>query len=365
MENKLYLLLELSESLVKERDLKTILIKMMDTTKLILNCDRCSIFLHDDLTAELWTIVAHGVNEIRVPNKKGIVGNVYQSGETINITDAYNDPRFNSSVDKDTGYRTRTILTIPLIDKNDKAIGVFEVINKQDNETFTEDDVHLLKHIAVYAASTIENAMLYKKLRGAHEDVIYRLSHATKFKDPETRNHIIRVGKYCAILARQLGWAQEEVDTICLAAPMHDIGKVGIPDRILLKPGKLDNEEWAIMKKHTIFGYEILKGGESQLLRCAQKLALDHHEKWNGTGYPHGKVGADIAIEGRMTAISDVFDALSSRRPYKDPWPLEKVTAFLREESGKHFDPNLIGIFLRRLNDMVAVQRELKDVLEE
>ncbi len=361
MERKLKTLLEYSSKIAKERELKKVLLLLTDLVKEIMEADRCSIFLYDRKKKTLWTIVAHGVERIEINVDKGIAGYVFRTGEILNIPDAYKDPRFDRNVDKKTGYRTKTVLAVPLFDRNKNIIGVFQVINKLTAGIFSEEDIDLLKHVSLYASSTIENAILYEKLKKAHEDVIYRLSHATKFKDPETQNHIIRVGLYCEILAMEAGLDEESVELVKLAAPMHDIGKVGIPDRVLLKPGKLNSEEWEIMKKHTVYGYEILKGGDSRLLQIAADIAVEHHERWDGSGYPFGKKGEEISIYGRMTSISDVFDALTSNRPYKRAWNIDKTVQFFKEQRGKQFDPFLTDIFLKNIDRIYSIKKELKD----
>ena len=361
MDRKLKVILNYSSQIAKERDLKKVLLYLTNLAKDIIEADRCSIFLFDKNRKTLWTIIAHGVEKIEIPAAKGIAGYVFNKGEILNIPDAYKDPRFDKEIDKKTGYRTKSILAVPLFNRKQEIIGVFQVINKLNGKHFTKEDVELLSHVSLYASSTIENAILYEKLKKAHEDVIYRLSHATKFKDPETQNHIIRVGLYCEVLARELGFDEEDVEIVKLAAPMHDIGKVGIPDRVLLKPGKLNEEEWEIMKKHTIYGYEILKESERKLLQIAAKIALEHHEKWDGTGYPHGKKGEEISIYGRMTSISDVFDALTSERPYKKTWGINQTLEYLNKMKGKQFDPELTDIFIKNIDEIYQIKRELKD----
>ncbi len=361
MESKLRILLDYSAKINREKNVDKILPILADLAKNLINADRCSIFIYDKNKNKLWTIVAHGVERIEIPADKGIAGYVFQTGKEVVVEDAYKDPRFDKEVDKQTGYRTKNILAVPLKDRYGQTIGVFQAINKLNADNFSKEDLDLLRHVALYASTTIETKDLYQKLKKAHEDVIYRLSHATKFKDPETQNHIIRVGLYCAVLAKEIGWKEEDIEIIKLAAPMHDIGKVGIPDRVLLKPGKLNKEEWEIMKKHTIYGYEILKGSDSKLLQVAALVALEHHERWDGTGYPYGKKGEKISIYGRMTALSDVFDALTSKRPYKPAWSLEKTIKFIKENKGKHFDPDLVDIFLKNVSDFIEIKERLKD----
>lgn len=361
MQDKLTLLLQASNEMSKEKDLKKILVYLTNVVRSLLNADRCSIFLNDKHTNELWTIVAHGVKEIRMPNTKGFAGFVFQTGQSLNIPDVYKDERFNKTIDIQTGYRTKTMLCIPLSNHKNENLGVFQVINKLNKRKFTEEDENLLKHLSLYAASNIENTLLYEKLKIAQEDVIFRLSHATGYKDPETRNHIIRVGLYCQVMGYVLGWDEEQLDTIRLAAPMHDIGKVGVPDVILKKPARLTIEEFDIMKKHTTYGYEILKGGDSLMTQVAAILAYEHHEKWDGTGYPNNKKGKDISIYARMTAISDVFDALTSERHYKKAWTFEQTIDLLKEEKGKHFDPEIVDIFIENIDKMIEIKKMYKD----
>ncbi|MBF0432371.1 MAG: HD domain-containing protein [Fibrobacteria bacterium] len=361
MDPKLKKLLNASYEIGKEKELNGILLKLTDVTRSILDADRCSIFLHDKEHKELWTIVAHGVKEIRIPESAGIAGHVATTGESLNIKDAYKDSRFDKDVDKKTGYTTSTMLTFPLRNIDEESIGVFQVINKKNGKPFDNEDIDLLQHLSLYVASNIENTMLHEKVKKAGEDAIYRLSYATKFKDPETQSHIIRVGLYGEKMADALKWSAEEQEIVKLATPMHDIGKVGIPDRVLQKPGKLDDEEWGIMKKHSLYGYEILKGGGTTLMQKAAITALDHHEKWNGTGYPNGKKEKEISSYGRFAAISDVFDALTSSRCYKKAWPYEKAFELLREERGQHFDPKFVDVFLENADAMKKIREDYKD----
>lgn len=361
MDKKLKMLLKVSSELVKEKELSKILLKLTEITKTLISVDRSSIFLHDKDKKELWTIVADGVKEIRIAEDKGIAGEVNMSKKHLIINDAYSDSRFNKEIDRKTGYHTRNILTVALINQKQEGIGVFQVINKQDGKDFEQEDVDLLSHLGFYAGSVIENAQLYEKLKKSHEDIIYRLAYATGCKDPETKNHIIRVGLYCATMAKALNWDEEEIEVIRLAAPMHDIGKVGVPDNILKKPGKLTEEEWVIMRKHTLFGYDILKNSDSRLIQVAAILALDHHEKYNGEGYPNGKKMNEISIYGKMTAIADVFDALTSKRHYKEAWSFDRVAKVLEEESGEHFDPKIVKLFLENYDKMLEIKKTYID----
>jgi putative two-component system response regulator len=192
-------------------------------------------------------------------------------------------------------------------------------------------------------------------------ETIVRLTRAAEFRDDVTGMHVIRVGHMCAALARTIGLPDDECKMLLLAAPMHDIGKVATPDEILLKPGKLTPEEFEIMKQHTVAGYEILKGSESAMLRCAAEIALTHHERFDGLGYPRALRGSAIPLSGRLCSIVDVFDALTSKRPYKEAWSIEKALVAIDADSGTQFDPDVTEIFHKTLDDILAIKKEFAD----
>ncbi len=192
-------------------------------------------------------------------------------------------------------------------------------------------------------------------------EMITRLSRAAEFRDPETGAHIQRMSNYSQIIAGQLGLPQEEQELILRAAPMHDVGKIAIPDHILLKPGKLDQDEFAIMKTHAEKGFEILCGSRSSLLDIAAMIARSHHEKFDGSGYPLGLAGEAIPLYGRIVAVADVFDALTTERPYKKPWAIEDAMDFLFANAGTHFDPLCVAAFIARIKDVLAIRASFQD----
>lgn len=192
-------------------------------------------------------------------------------------------------------------------------------------------------------------------------DAIFCLSRAAEYRDPETGAHIVRMAHFSRHIATHLGLTQVEQDLILEAAPMHDIGKVGISDNVLLKPGKLDEAEFVLMKQHALIGYEILNRSQSNLLKTAATIAYTHHEKFNGTGYPRGLAGEDIPLFGRIVAVADVFDALTSVRPYKPAWEVERAVDLIRSESGKHFDPACVEAFLSDWDAVLRIKGQFID----
>jgi putative two-component system response regulator len=198
-------------------------------------------------------------------------------------------------------------------------------------------------------------------LKAVQEETIQRLSIASEYRDEETGAHIHRISHYTRLLAQRVGMDEEYVERIRLASPLHDVGKIATPDAILRKPGKHTPEEWEIMKTHSESGYRILAGSGFPVLDMAAEIALTHHEKWDGSGYPQGLKGEDIPLCGRLTAVADVFDALSTERVYKPAFPLEKCLRIIREGRGTHLDPAIVDVFLEHLDEVLTIQKDFPD----
>jgi putative two-component system response regulator len=212
------------------------------------------------------------------------------------------------------------------------------------------------KRTAALIRALKDTATAQREAQHAHLDTVRRLAIAAEYRDRQTSIHIHRMSRYCGILARGMGLTAGDVDLITHASPLHDVGKIGVPDSILLKPGKLDESEWRVMRDHPVLGARILEGSASRLIQTGQVIAMTHHERWDGSGYPRGLAGESIPLVGRISAVADVFDALTSRRPYKPAFTNEKSVEILRAGSGSQFDPRVVTVFVERLEEIHEIQ---------
>lgn len=240
------------------------------------------------------------------------------------------------------------------VDKNEFLARVRSLLKIKDyNDLKSNYQKELVLEVA---KRTEELKHALEKTERASLETIYRLSVAAEYKDEDTGSHVKRMSLYSAAIARQMGLDENSVKAILYAAPMHDVGKIGIPDRILLKPGKLDAKELEIMKQHTLIGANILKNSDAEFIKLGEIIALTHHEKWDGRGYPNALKGTEIPIAGRITAIADVFDALLSKRPYKESFSREKTLAIISEGRGTHFDPEVVDAFFAIQDEIFAIK---------
>ncbi len=225
----------------------------------------------------------------------------------------------------------------------------------------SEIDYNLMEIFTSNISTAYENVSLNSKLHDSQKEVIFTLGEIAEARSKETGYHVKRVAEYSRLLAIKCGMYEEEAEIFSLASAMHDIGKLGIPGSILDKPGKLTSEEFEVMKTHAAIGYEMLKNSDKDIIKIASVIAYTHHEKYDGSGYPNGLKGEDIHIYGRITAIADVFDALSTARVYKPAWEIDRVLQLFREERGKHFDPELVDVFFENINEIMAIYEKFKD----
>jgi HD-GYP domain-containing protein (c-di-GMP phosphodiesterase class II) len=293
---------------------------------------------------------------------ESLAGFVAMTGRAVNLPDAAHLPsgapyRICRRLDSATGYRTRSVLALPLTCPDGHCVGVLQLINHVEADgTVTSfggpgDGV---RSLAAMAAVTLHNHQLQEQLRQAHLETIMRLSVAAEYRDDDTGEHVRRISGTSAVLAEELGLDTRQTELVRWASPMHDIGKIGIPDAILLKPGPLDEQERRVMERHALIGAGILGEPKNELTAMAREVALSHHERWDGGGYPNGWAGEDIPLAGRIVGCADVFDALVCKRCYKKAFPRQVALGILEQESGRHFDPRVVEAFLRRKGEIVG-----------
>lgn len=392
-------ILKVIEELNTLKDVDSILDKVLGEARGMTHSDAGSIFLiegdhlrfsyvHNDTLFKGPDASKHLYTDLTVPiNEQSIVGYAAMTGETLNIPDAYelsgSEPySFNKKFDEDTGYRTRSMLTIPLRTFQSKIVGVMQLINASDCNgqvhPFTDYDIQYAPLFANSASVTIERGIMTR-------EIMLRMMKMAEMRDPkETGAHVQRVGAYTAEVYQQ--WARNKgideftikrkKDTLRLAAMLHDVGKVGISDVILKKPGRFEPHEAAIMKWHSVYGAALFANTTSDLDRLCKEVALGHHERWDGKGYP-GRLpddlsqarelcteeiaGEDIPIAARITALADVYDALISHRVYKDAWPEEQVVAEIVKGRGTQFDPDVVDAFMQIQDVIRAIRHKYQE----
>jgi putative two-component system response regulator len=261
-----------------------------------------------------------------------------------------------AAMDRDIRYRA---LELGANDFLVKPVDPIELEARARNMLMLADGQEKLSNRAAWLAFEVKRAT--ENIRERERETINRLTRAAEFRDNETGMHIVRIGLFCAMIGRAAGLSPDDVEMLLTGAPMHDIGKVSTPDNILLKPGKLDAAEWTIMRAHTTNGYEILRDSSSALLRNAADIALGHHEKFDGTGYPYGRKAEEIPLFARICAFSDVFDALTSVRPYKSAWPVEEAVRYIENLSSLQFDPALLTAFKVALPEIIDAKHTYAD----
>ena len=407
-QHKLQQLLEVNREIEQVKDVDVLLERILSVARKLVNADAGSIYVVKEeqclefshtQTDTLQRQLAPGKKLIyttfTVPiNHESISGYVASTGETLNIPDVYHLPvdevpyRFDPSYDKKSQYRSQSMLTIPLKNNQGKVIGVMQLINAQNDKEevipFSQEDIPLIRIFANSAAMALERAQMTRAL-------LLRMISMAELRDPEeTGTHVNRVGAYSSEIyetwARQKGEEPKTIDNykdiLRMAAMLHDVGKVGIKDEILQKPGRLNDDEYETMKQHVIMGARLFMNSQSEFDEIACQIALNHHERWDGTGYPghidpetgkplpgyengngkaRGKRGEEIPVFGRIVAVADVYDALSTKRAYKDAWKEEEVLNEIKKGAGKHFDPEIVDAFFSSLDIIHSITQRYSE----
>ncbi|MGK7910677.1 MAG: HD domain-containing phosphohydrolase [Synechococcus sp.] len=375
-------LIDIGVALSSERDLDTLLNRIVKEARALTHAEGGSLYLrkgdrirfavcqNDYLGTEATSPSPLDAVEFSLDHSS-IAGHVILSGQPLNLDDAYCLPadapyKFNKDFDRQANYKTHSVLTVPLRRGINEVVGALQLINYHPCDyshplPFPDFTVRLAESLASQATVAYSNVCLTEELKSAHYDTIFRLSLAAEFRDSETSNHLKRMSHYSRIIAKYLGLSESEQELIFYASPMHDIGKIGISDSILLKPGRFTSEERKVMEAHTIIGAEILANSDSHLLKKSEVIALSHHEKFDGSGYPRGLKGDDIPLEGRIVALADVFDALSSKRVYKEAWSLDKVYNLVERSNGTHFDPDVVTALYAGQEEILDIYHQYQD----
>jgi HD-GYP domain-containing protein (c-di-GMP phosphodiesterase class II) len=362
----LKLLLKITRTISRELNLNNLLKLIMDEVKDVLQCDRCTVFVLDPEKHELWSQVAHGAKTIRFPSHMGIAGYVATSGQVLNIPNAYADNRFNPNIDKQTGYNTKNILAAPMRNKLGDIIGVFQALNKFGGP-FTGDDEELLDAISTIAATQIENAQLYAEQKKTFDSFIETLASTIDARDPLTAGHSKRIALYADAVAQVVNLSESEREVLRTAALLHDFGKIAVREAILTKEGKLTDEEFKHVQHHPLYTQSILeKINFSRELREVPIIAASHHERLDGSGYPSGLADGNIHHLAKILAIVDVFDALTSRRHYRDRMDFSEVMDILTRDGGTKYDEFYIAAFKKiRLDRLVSILEQDNESLIE
>ncbi|MDA8404209.1 MAG: GAF domain-containing protein [Desulfobacteraceae bacterium] len=396
--NDIALIMKRIEEFNTLQDIDTILDKILDEARHLTKADAGSIFIvedgglrfgyvHNDTLFKKDAANEEIYVDFSVPiDHHSIVGYVAATGDTVVIDDAYRLPEgspftFNSEYDQKSGYKTRSILAVPLHTFHGRLVGVMQLINAKDDSggmaPFSKKALDIIPLLANNAAVAIDRGIM-------NREMILRMVKMAELRDPtETGAHVQRVGAYSAEIYHQ--WAirqgidkqerSRKKDIIRLAAMLHDVGKVGIPDQILKKPDKLSDHEFNIMKWHTVYGGRLFINQASALDRMSMQIALNHHEKWGGGGYPgyiedlmqsdvmagNSKVRDQVPLGARIVSLADVFDALTSRRSYKDPWTDERALSIIESEAGRQFDPDVVEAFFQILPVIRAIRSKYRE----
>ncbi len=361
-------LIGISSSLTAELDFDRLFPLIVRNVTEAMMADRTSLYVVDWDKREIWTKVSEGVKQIRLPLGQGISGRVAETGETLNIADAWELPYFDRSFDLKHNYRTRSVLCLPIKNRYAETIGVIQVINKKDKDRFDSDDEVFLRGLTSQVAIALENSLLVDEILLSFTSSISTLSAMVDARHHFTAGHSTRVKDYSLAIAEVMSIPKEEMEPLEYAALLHDIGKIGIRDDILMKVGAFTPADWEEMKTHPVKTKDILdKFHFPRHLKQVPEIACRHHEKMDGTGYPDGLTGDKLPLGARIIAVADVFDAMTSRRDYPkytsgktldcEPMPLPQVINLLREQAGSQFDLQVVEAFMKTLASILLLHR--------
>ncbi|GAB6179382.1 HD domain-containing protein [Desulfotomaculum defluvii] len=346
---------EIAKSLQASLNLEEVLDLALTQAMGVAKAEAGTLWLSDNQSNEFIEPVlargpkADGLKGLKLKIGVGVAGWVTAQGKSQLVSDVLNDPRWAQRFDQSTGFITRSLLCVPLLTHN-TCIGCLQLVNKLDGELFNEDDLNLCEALAGVIGIAVENSRLYTDLKTMFKSFLSTLASAIDARDPYTRGHSERVSQYSLKIGKAIGLSEKEIEVLERAAFLHDIGKIGIRDNILLKEAPLDNDEFVIMKKHTNIGQEILQRIEpAHLVKEIALGAACHHERYDGKGYPQGIKGEEIPLQARIMAIADTFDAMTTDRPYRKGLAMDIALQEIKRCAGSQFDPVLAEVFLSEM----------------
>lgn len=377
-------LVEIGLALTSERDLTALLARILLEARRFTDAEAGTLYLvtpdgrlqfsvvQNDQLVHSEVLVGNGTQPITMEvSPTSIAGRVTGTAAILNIANVYELPdgcefRFDQSFDRKSGYRSCSMLCVPMKTPDGDIVGVIQLINARNPgtatyTTFPIEHEELVLCLASQAAVALNNARLTSELRAAYSHAMVHLARAAEFRDQDTGEHIERVSRYVEAIADAMGLPADHTTNLHMAATLHDIGKLGIPDSILKKPGKLSSAEYEQMKCHAKLGADLLSGSDNPMLRLAAEIALCHHEKWDGRGYPQGLRGDDIPVSAQICAVADVFDALSSSRCYKSAITFAEACELIRNERGAHFAPQVVDAFFKVVGRIERIKNEFNN----
>ncbi len=368
LNDRLTKILDMAREFNEERDFEALFPLIIKKVTEAMEAERTSLYMIDWDKKEIWTKVAEHFKEIRLSIGQGISGRVAESGKTISVADAWDLSYFDRSFDRDSNFRTRSVLCMPIANRQGDRIAVIQVMNKIGASRFGKNDVQILKALSGFIAIALENSFLIEELEASFEGAIKTLAATVDAKHPLTAGHSQRVTEYALAIASEMNLDEDALKEIHYAGLLHDIGKIGITDNILLKNGPFTPEERLAMNEHTTKTLAILeKFHFSKKLKGVPVIASYHHEKVDGKGYPFGLKGDRLPLASKILAVADVFDALTSRRDYPkyvenetmghEPMPFQKVLGILKADRGSHFDPEVVEAFFRCMPEVLKSSR--------
>ncbi len=359
---KLKMMFEYIEKIGCANSVEQSLAYIEDFGRDIIGMEKCIIWSIDYEKNIIYTQMKRRLEIVELDIANSLLGKCVKLKVGLATGNPDKENKFTKSIDKMIKVETKELIAEPIINRKGEVIGIIEGINKiVSDDGFTKEDIVLLKVISAYCANNLETLLLSEELKQTQKEIIILLTELCEKRSLETGSHVKRVSEFARLVGMQIGLNEEKLEILTQASALHDIGKLSTPDMILQKRGSLTEDEFEIMKRHSEEGYKMLMRSNKQLLKEGAKIAYQHHEKYNGKGYPKGLKKDEIDINAKIVALCDVFDALTSKRVYKAIWPIEEAISLIEREKGEHFDPVVVDAFMEVLPKIKETMEKYRD----